>query len=209
LYFPLRSRIGKRSSDGISLALGAIDGSVTLLDTSLKERKPIFDLHSEGIASLAFAPDGTRLLTSSYDGALKWVNAESGEVISDMVTGDDVAVHAVITPDGSQAISVGREVFKWDLSSAEKSCGFGLGNPRQERVDAVTISPDANLLATGEATPDHSSPAALVWSVETQELVATFKHRFPVMTVVFSPDSASNTGGGDMCSLGDSRGRWG
>jgi len=89
--------------------------------------KNVFNHDSEGIASLGFSPDGKRLLTSSYGGALKLVNAESGDVISDMDTGDDLAVHAVITPDGSGAISVGREVLKWDLSSAKKSHGFGLG----------------------------------------------------------------------------------
>jgi len=176
------------SADGMSLALGAVDGSVTLLDMSRNGRRLVFDHHSEGIASLAFSPDGKRLLTSSYDGALKLVNAESGDVISDMDTGDDLAVHAVITPDGSGAISVGREVLKWSLSSAEKSHGFGLGKPRQERVDDVAISRDGKLLATAEASPDHSSPAVLIWSVETQELVATLKHRFPQMTVAFSPD---------------------
>jgi len=77
--------------------------------------------HAQYPTSATFNRDGTRVLTSSADGLVRWVDASSGAVLREMGDAGVPIAKALLTPNGAAAISAGSDgrVRAFDLETGE------------------------------------------------------------------------------------------
>ena len=94
------------------------------------------------VNSVAFSPDGTRIVSGSDDRKVRIWNADSGEQVGDPLTGHDEEVRSVaFSSDGTRIVSGSDDttVRIWDAD-----CGEQVGDPligHEEWVTSVAFSP--------------------------------------------------------------------
>lgn len=86
----LRSMSTEYSPEGDAALLGA---------ASLPLPQTIFAGHNKGVYSVVFSPDGTQVLTGSYDGIVRLFDSQSGQEIREF-TGHDRGVRAIFSSNG-------------------------------------------------------------------------------------------------------------
>jgi WD40 repeat protein/energy-coupling factor transporter ATP-binding protein EcfA2 len=91
------------SPDGQHLALGFSDGSLqmfSLHDSVVSSVWKKDEIHTNGIQRISFFPDGSHLITASFDNTAKLIQAETGDVMQTFKGHDDI-IHAVsVSPNG-------------------------------------------------------------------------------------------------------------
>ena len=114
--------------------------------------------HGHWVTSVAFSPDGRRIVSGSHDNTLRLWDAETGAAIGAPLEGHEGAVMSVaFSPDGRRIVSGSwdRTLRLWDAET-----GAAIGAPLEGhggRVRSVAFSPDGTRLATGsddEHRPD-------------------------------------------------------
>jgi WD40 repeat protein/uncharacterized caspase-like protein len=145
--------------------------------------------HSESIRSVAFSPDGARIVTSGADHTVKLWDVHTGRLIRTwgrQVTGNWPV--ARISPDGKQVAIGSRDklVRLWDASSGRLVQSFA---GHTDDIVNVVFSPDGTRLAS--ASTDGSIK---LWNVATGQLVRTISVRKSpgnwVAPLAFSPDGS-------------------
>ncbi|QUX31793.1 WD40 repeat domain-containing protein [Nocardiopsis akebiae] len=146
-----------------------------------------FDNDSDGVASVAFSPDGTTLATSTAGGISGDVHlwdAATGEMINTFY-GYDTVIDASFSPDGATLATGDEEgvVHLWDTTGDLLHDLTGHGS----WVNAVAFSPDGATLATGSA-----DGTARLWDTATGEQLQVLSDGLgEVFDVEFSPDGAT------------------
>jgi WD40 repeat protein len=138
----------------------------------------------------AVSPDG-RLLAIGAAGALRWLNAETGELLATTAGPGPPypafypAFKVAFSGDGSRVASVSAygTVALWDPSSFKLIAAF---KGHMQGAHGVAFSPDGCRLATGGG----SSPDAVkLWDLSTHRELMTLPGQGSVFRfVVFSPD---------------------
>ncbi len=158
-------RVVAFSPDDRLLAAGAEDGSVEVWSLAAGRLERTMAGHSGRVRSLAFTPDGRRLLTADRSSVALWDVASGEQATVPNLTG---AAPAALSPDGKLVAAAQPDgtVGVWELSS-----GLPVQTIRPPTEPVVmAFSPDASLLATG-----HTEPAgrhARLWRVEDGSLAA-------------------------------------
>jgi WD40 repeat protein/serine/threonine protein kinase len=141
--------------------------------------------HSGGVLSAAFSPDGTRIITGSWDRTARVWDASTGTPLLDLKGHTHNVDSAVFSPDGTRIItgSSDQTAKMWDART---------GAPLLELkgdtagVNSVNFSPDGSRIVTVS-----SDRTAKVWDARTGELLLDLKgHRGQVRAVSFSPDGS-------------------
>jgi len=139
--------------------------------------------HSGGVRSVAFSPDGQRIVTGSLDGTAKAWDAASGK---ELVTfkGHRGGINSVaIAPDG-QRIATGSKdttVKVWNSTSGKELLTL---KGHHAMVNSVVFAPDGQRIATASL-----DGTAKVWDAASGNELLTLKgHTDEVMSVAFSPD---------------------
>jgi eukaryotic-like serine/threonine-protein kinase len=103
--------------------------------------------HTSAIRWLAFAPDGTRVVSASKDGTCCVWDVASGEVKQVFDRHGDPVQNAVFFPDGQHVVSIGADKFAriWDSRTANEIHAIAL--PAKGRT--LALSADGRLLLTG------------------------------------------------------------
>jgi WD40 repeat protein len=165
---------------------------VTLKPEEPKEPKAIrsFTGHTEMVHSVAFFPDGRRVLTSSRDARLRVWDLETGEVLRTM-TGHNASVwDATLSPDAHRILSgaADRTVRLWDADSGQQLQVLG---EHKNSVNRVAFSPDGALaLSAGR-----DSRVGL-WDLTAGKETRFFEgHTWHVHAVAFSPDGRAALSG--------------
>ena len=135
--------------------------------------------HADWVNSVAFSPDGKRMLSGGKDGKIKLWEVASGRLIRTL-RGHTQDVNAVaFSPDGAYVLSGGggdASVKLWDIATGQ-FIRFFIGHTRA--VASVAFSPDGKRIASGSF--DHT---VRLWDVATGKLVREFKgHSGPVASV--------------------------
>jgi WD40 repeat protein/tRNA A-37 threonylcarbamoyl transferase component Bud32 len=172
--------------------------------------------HRGEITSVAFSPDGIRLVTGSrlieYEagqlvtqfGELKLWDVETGLEISAFKDNKEPITSVAFGPDGKLLASghgiwrkIG-EVKVWDVATGEQLSSF---KGHTHSVTSVAISPDGKQIASGS----HDG-TVIVWDVATGRQMLTFRGHmdredsgsisFVATSVAFSPDGKRIASGG-------------
>lgn len=171
------------SPDGSTLMV-ALGDSATMAARlyDLRTKLPLWTAtaHTNVISSVAFAPDGKWIATSSWDGTARIWEATSGRELCTMrqTTLESIAV----SPDGRRLITSAGQI--WDVENCQLA--QSLGNQARTTV-ALAVSADGARILTGTFTG-----VAQLWETASGRLLHTFTgHTGAVQHVSFSPDGAT------------------
>jgi WD40 repeat protein len=149
----------------------------------------------EVINTVAFTPDGMRVLTADDAGVVNIWNVENGEKVGSLKT-EGVILSLDVSPDGKYVVAgieEGNVNIIWDLASGNRVAQIDeIGATR-----AVKFSPNGKWLATGG-----SEAVVQLWSV-ADGIFTRSEHVFhvanSVLSISFSPDNS-------MLAIGDLEG---
>jgi RNA polymerase sigma factor (sigma-70 family) len=186
------------SPDGKMLASGEQDNRIHLWEVSTG--KELAQLHgdpirvpgAEGIDSLAFSPDGTKLVAGGPGAStiLLWEVA-TGRILR-RFQGQQGRIFSVAYSPDNQLIASGagdQTIRLWDVATGMEVRRLG---DHEGWVRCVTFSPDGKLLASC------SGWNIRLWEVATgRELRKCAGHRIEVNRVAFTPDGQTLVSGSD------------
>ena len=139
--------------------------------------------HTNIVTSVAFSPDGTRIVTGSVDMTAKVWDARTGAALVEL-KGHMGRVNSVaFSPDGTWIVtgSVDRTAKVWDARSGTIVLQL---KEHTGAVNSVAFSPDGTSIVTGS-----EDQTAKMWDARSGAvLVELIGHRAVVETVAFSPD---------------------
>ncbi|KIO04629.1 hypothetical protein M404DRAFT_26080 [Pisolithus tinctorius Marx 270] len=142
--------------------------------------------HNDDVSSAAFAPDGKRIVSGSWDKTLRVWDAETGVQIGSPLEGHRDDVYSVaFSPDGKRIVSGSgdKTVRVWD---AEK--GVQIGSPLEGHhswICSIAFSPDGKRIVAGSL-----DKTVRVWDAERGVKIGSplEGHTESVNSVAFSPD---------------------
>jgi WD40 repeat protein len=168
-------------------------GDLALRQALLQMGIQIAKLPHEGqLNSAQFSPDGTKVVTASYDNTARIWDAKSGKELYKLPHEDSV-YSAQFSPDGTKVVTTSddNKACIWDASSGKEL--FTL--PHRGRVYSAQFSLNGTKVVT--ACHDNTS---LIWDANSGRELSRLPHEGPVIYAQFSPDgtrvvttSADNT----------------
>jgi WD40 repeat protein/energy-coupling factor transporter ATP-binding protein EcfA2 len=139
--------------------------------------------HSDIVTSVAFSPDGARVITGSYDNTARIWDARSGIPLALLSGHSDHVSAASYSPDGSRIITASwdRTARIWDVrTGALLKVLSGHGG----RVLSATYSPDGTRIATVS-----DDKTGRIWDARLGTQIAVLSGHSDIITsVAFSPD---------------------
>lgn len=174
-----------------TLPLGATGHAIKVWN--VKDGEEVLTLcgHTGPIHDVAFSPDGTQLISSSYDNMVKIWDASTGKELRTLLHASQTTLGMVygvaFSPDGTQIASgsVDSTIKLWRTATGEEIRTL---RGHTAGVSSVAFSPDGRTLASGAGKLGSRGELKL-WDVATgREMQSLRGHRTFVRSVAFSPD---------------------
>jgi len=201
LSLPLERRAGELGLDlafsahGDMLAACDAQGVVHVWDLVQKRERTHFQPAAKPPESLAFSPDGRRVLTCTSPEPIRIWDVATGQLIRTLT--DPSSTLAVFSPDGKMvAAGIGPqpELAVWDVETGQLKFR---GQGHRQDVRCLAFSPDGRTIATGSL-----DTTIILWDVANgRHRESLLGHHGSVQVVTFSPDGrtlASGGMGGDL-----------
>ena len=160
------------SPDGLTLAAGNVDGTVSLWDTATSENRVNLCAGTEMILVVVFSPDGTRLACSSTNSLIYIWELATHRLLSTLEGHRGPVTALAFSPDGRVLASGGEDqtVRLWDMENLRESAVLPGHN---DVVLAVTFSPDGELVASTAL----NDQGIQLWDVQKKENRAILRGR--------------------------------
>ena len=181
-------------------------GAIRVYDFDSGELLGLLKGHKGAVLSLAFSPDGHRLISGAdfADKTVRIWNVEDPQHMMQLhllTEHRDGIFSVALSVDGRRAVSTSRDttIRLWDIDREKSKVINGTGPNRSEQVDAVSFSPDGRYLASGSR-----AGRVVLWDANTGGLIRELGRGAGVVTkLCFSPNgerlfSASENG---SCSI--------
>lgn len=125
----------------------------------------------DGIAAINYSPDGSRIISGSFDGSLREWDSKTGKCLQHFLDHFNYVTSIQYSPDGNRFISGSEDhtIKEWDIEDG--SCV----NSFEEHVDGVTsaaYSPDGKKVISGS-----KDMTVKEWDVETGECIFTYEDK--------------------------------
>jgi WD40 repeat protein/energy-coupling factor transporter ATP-binding protein EcfA2 len=162
------------------------DTGIHVFDSETHQQTSEFNGHTDYVTSVAFSPDGSRLISGSADGTARIWDTNTQETTQVLSLGTSAWVTVAFSPNNrtvATGIANGRIVL-WDSDTGEQ-----IGNPLIGHTDGVlTLTFDL----IGETLISGSHDTRIIrWDVETGSIIDTplSAHTDSVTALVFTPDA--------------------
>jgi WD40 repeat protein len=138
--------------------------------------------HELTVSAVAFSPDGTRIVSGSFDTTVKVWDAASGAELATLRGHGFWWVWAVaFSPDGTRIVSGSKTVKVWDAASGAELATL---SGHTDFVLALAYSPDGTRIVSGS-----NDNSLKVWDAASGAELATLRgHGGGVTAVAYSPD---------------------
>jgi WD40 repeat protein len=167
------------SASGSTIAMGATDGQVRLLDVSTAAITKSFAIHTQRINAILFQDEGW-VFSGGVENTLAITDAVGASSIGTVSTSSEITALA-ITPDASNCavgmirgevgiVSIGDLSINTTLTDA------------QERISAICYSTDGKFLAAGTVSGN-----IFVWNAKSHVLQKVFEQKGGILTIAFDP----------------------
>ena len=177
------------SPDGRTLAAGATDTSVRVID--LRNGRELFKLENNAdiVEDLAFSPDSALLATAALDGALRIWSMKTGQTIRTIANPSQTANAVAFSPDGKR-VAVALKDTSVKIFSVDEGRELAVLRGHSDEVVALAYRPDGKLMATASR-----DATVRLWKAEAapegENAIAVLTgHRDGVLALAFSPDGA-------------------
>ncbi|HEY3967435.1 MAG TPA: protein kinase [Planctomycetaceae bacterium] len=144
------------------------------------------------VAAAGFSPDGTHVVTGSWDNAARVWDAQTGIAVKKLEGHTSNVNSAVYSPDGSLILTASddKTAILWNAESGQ---AIRTLRGHADRIRSAVLSPDGRQILTAS-----NDSTARLWSTETgAELGRFVGHEFAVMSAVFSADGNKVMTGGE------------
>lgn len=140
--------------------------------------------HTNGVRSVAFNPDGTRLASCSHDGTIRIWDLALGEQLAVLNGHTQSVVEVAYSPDSLTLASASDDhtIALWNAYTGSRICTMtGHG----DSVRTLAFSPDGNTLATGSF-----DKTVKFWDAHTGQKLSQqpLVHEASIKDIVYSPD---------------------
>lgn len=152
------------SIDEQRIVSGSKDGIVRVWNVRIVDEHLSVSAQSQVPASVAFIPDGKRIVVGSQYGTIQVLDLSTGQVMS-ISEADEKGrwVKVAVSTNGERIASTAGNAMRIWSATGEAVMGPLIGNHRKFHIDAVAFSPDSNdLLAC--STSDRT---VHLWNVST------------------------------------------
>jgi WD40 repeat protein len=125
----------------------------------------------DSVNSVAFSPDGSKVVSGSWDGTIRLIDIESGSELAVFNGHEDNVNSLAFSPNGSTIVSgsgdYGSEdntIRLWDVQSGSELAVFNL----EDAVNSVAFSPDGSKIVST------SGDTIRLWDVNSGSELAVF-----------------------------------
>jgi len=167
------------------------DKTARVWDAETGEQLAVLRGHEGSVSTVAFSPDGRRVLTSSLDDTARVWDTATGKEIFKLEGHSDDILRATYSPDGKYVATASTDYTArvWDAATG---AAIAKTDGLRDWVRWVAFSPDSRQIVTAS---DDST--ARVWDTITGKQVALLQHTDYVRSAEFSPDGKSLVSAGD------------
>jgi WD40 repeat protein len=174
-----------------SLPTSSYGGLLAAIQESQEMKQ--FQGHTDSVYSVAFSPDGKRIISGSGDKTLRLWDAQTGQPIGHPLKGHtDSVISVAFSPDGRRTASGSGDytLRLWDVRTG-KPLGQPMGTPAihyyqddPNQVMSVAFSPDGKRVVSGSA-----DKTLRLWDVSWQGLLSTACNRLRDHPVLRDPQN--------------------
>jgi WD40 repeat protein len=182
----------KFSRDGKLLAIGDLNGDISLLQVEQGKKLLNCRGHNTWVRSIDFSPNGQTFVSSSDDQTVRLWNVKTGQCIKTL-PGHTGWIYSIVYSHDSRIIASGSEDRTVRLWNADTGECFNILEGHNDRIRSVVFTPDGHILISGS-----QDQTVKLWNVQTGQCLNTFEVRKGwIRSVALSPDGQTLICGND------------